>query len=286
MKDLSYLREGPGCSWFELAISSGKVNAAILKLVKHAVYERYREFDGFMAAYDAEPRRTGISISSHVLREFYEHPPSALKPLLKARRRNHALDECPCCGSPRPPETLDHFLPKEDWPEYAIFSDNLVPQCRGCAPIKGVKYFSKKDNQSLFLHPMYSPALSTLRFKIDVKMVSGKPDFSPIFSIPESVAESDLERVSLHLDSLQVRARIVGYCHEEYRHWIRLAKSKPCDIKSMLESRLSERICDPYPNNWATAFYQGILGSPHALRDLQQYIVSEPPKPSEKHRLF
>lgn len=286
MKDLSYLREGPGCSWFKVAIGSGKTNAAILELVRCAVYERYREFDGFMAVYDTEPRKTGISISGHVLREFYERPPSALKLLLQARRRDHALDECPSCGSPRPPETLDHFLPKEDWPEYAIFSDNLVPQCRGCAPIKGVKYFSKKEKQSLFLHPMYSPELSTLRFKIHVKMVGGKPNFSPVFSIPESVAESDLERVILHLDSLQVRARIVCFCREEYRHWIRLAQSKPCDIKSMLESRLSERVCDPYPNNWATAFYKGILDSPDAVRDLQQHIVSKPPKPGEKHRFF
>lgn len=284
MKDLSHLRIGAGCSWFETAISSNKENAAILALIRYAIYKRYQEFDALIDDYQLEPSKCKMSLSAHVLRGFYESPPVKLKALLKARRCDHALDACPCCGSPLAPETLDHFLPKEDWPEYAIFSDNLVPQCRGCAPIKGVKYFCEKEKQSLFLHPMYSPALSMLRFKIDVAMVEGKPIFSPVFSLPESISDDVARRIGLHLKSLQVKARIVEYCNEGYRHWIRIAQRKNCDIKSMLKSRLSEGECDPYANNWATAFFQGVLNSPETVQDLERHIVDALPKPYESYR--
>ncbi|WP_116893603.1 HNH endonuclease [Pseudomonas syringae] len=286
MKDLSYLRTGPGCSWFELAIGSAKKNTAILGFIKYAVRERYEEFDGFIEDYQTEPRKSGISLSGHVLIDFYERPPAPSKTLLEARRHDHTLDECPYCGFPRAPETLDHFLPKERWPEYSIFSDNLVPQCRDCAPIKGVKYFCEHENQSFFLHPIYSPALSTLRFKIEVTIVEGKLVFSPAFSIPESITDVDEKRISSHLKNLHIKQRIVDYCDEQYRHWIRIAQSKPCDIKSIFESRLSERECDPYPNNWATAFYQGVLKNQDAVRELQRHVVSKPLRSNGAHRII
>ncbi|KPW21036.1 hypothetical protein ACKUFS_14430 [Pseudomonas cannabina] len=286
MKDLSHLRAGPGCSWFEVAIGSAKTNTAILRSIKHAVHERYKEFEESIENYQTEPRKSGISFSGDVLKDFYEHPPTELKTLLKARRRDHTLDACPYCGFPRAPETLDHFLPKEDWPEYSIFSDNLVPQCRGCAPIKGMKCFSKNEKQSFFLHPIYSPVLSTLRFKIDVTLTKGKLTFSPAFSIPESITDDDAKRIKFHLKSLQITQRIMDYCDEQYRHWIRIAQSKPCDINSIFESRLSERECDPYPNNWATAFYQGVLKNPDAVQELQRHVVSKPLKSGEAHRFI
>jgi len=286
MKDLSHLRTGAGCAWFEVALGSGKTNTAILRFIKSAVLERYQEFDSAVADYQTEPRKSGISFSGDVLRGFYEYPPVELKALLKTRRRDHTLDTCPYCGYPRAPDTLDHFLPKEDWPEYAIFSDNLVPQCRSCAPIKGAKCFSAEENQSLYLHPMYSAALATLRFKIDVTIASGKPMFSPSFSVPDSITNEDEHRINLHLKSLKIRARIMDYCNEHYRHWIRIAQSKHCNIRSILASRLSEKECNPYPNNWATAFYQGVLANPHVVRDLQRHVVKKAATPPGVHRFI
>lgn len=286
MKDLSLMRTGAGCTWLEVAIISDKANTAILGFIKYAIYERYREFDDFIANYQTAPKKSGISFSGQVLKEFYERPPVTLRKLLKARRTAHALDVCPYCGFPLAPETLDHFLPKEDWPEYAIFSDNLVPQCRGCAPIKSARYFGLKEKQSLFLHPMYSAALSTLRFKIDVKMEELKVVFSPSFSISNNITDDEAQRVSLHLKNLQVRRRIVDYCNDQYRHWIRVAQSQACDIKAIFQSRLSERECNPYPNDWATAFYQGVLNNADAIADLEGYTHSGPSKPKEEVRFL
>ncbi|HDR6315494.1 TPA: hypothetical protein QCU53_002225 [Bacillus thuringiensis] len=38
---------------------------------------------------------------------------------------------CPLCGS-RPVDSLDHYLPKEKFPAFAISPINLIPACLGC----------------------------------------------------------------------------------------------------------------------------------------------------------
>ena len=86
-----------------------------------------------------------------ILLDYYNNPPVKLKGKL-VNRRNNSLNVCPYCGKFVRPNTLDHFMPKEDFSHYSIFQNNLVPQCRKCASIKGKKYFDSSKG-CLFIHP-------------------------------------------------------------------------------------------------------------------------------------
>jgi hypothetical protein len=143
MKHLVYMRTN-ACRWLDLAVNSKKENAGLLRYAKFALLDCYEEFDGIIENFKDYPPASRAKIIAPVLREFYGAPPKDLGEMVLVRRRKHALDECPYCGHPLAPRTLDHFLPKEDWPEYAIFSNNLVPQCSDCAPIKGQRYYCTK----------------------------------------------------------------------------------------------------------------------------------------------
>ena len=57
----------------------------------------------------------------------YDKPPIALGYIAELRK-SASPDICPMCGSPNT-GTLDHYLPKKMYPEFAIFSQNLVPAC-------------------------------------------------------------------------------------------------------------------------------------------------------------
>ena len=63
-----------------------------------------------------------------LLRNHYTHPPDSLKPFLLHLRKGTSPDVCPMCGSPKAGQ-LDHVFPKHDFPEFSIFSQNLVPAC-------------------------------------------------------------------------------------------------------------------------------------------------------------
>ena len=51
--------------------------------------------------------------------------------------------------------TLDHYLPKEQNPQFAIFSENLVPACSRCNTLKRDKIVDEGIGVRLFLHPYF-----------------------------------------------------------------------------------------------------------------------------------
>ncbi|QBE63194.1 hypothetical protein [Pseudoduganella lutea] len=283
MKYLFHMRTSK-CGWLDLAITSKKENAGLLQYAKFALLDCYKEFDGIVDKFKDRPPVSRVKLIASVLREFYGAPPKDLHEIVLMRRRKHELDECPYCGYPLKPRTLDHFLPKEDWPEYAIFSNNLVPQCSDCAPIKGQRYYCDTDKQALFLHPMYSSALSTVRFHVDVSLVGNRAIFCAKFSILEYVSVEDEQRIRLHLKSLQVKRRIEEYCDEQYQRWTRIVGARGCNVRASFERRLKEGDSDPYATNWGIAFYQGVLNNPQAVENLQKHEPYGPPRPLVKIR--
>ncbi|WP_144118307.1 hypothetical protein [Catellatospora sichuanensis] len=59
---------------------------------------------------------------------------------------------CPMCGCATV-RSLDHYLPKSVFPEYAVLSANLVPVCYNCNQTKGNKRAQLADER--FLHPYF-----------------------------------------------------------------------------------------------------------------------------------
>ena len=59
---------------------------------------------------------------------------------------------CPFCTM-RKVKTIDHFLPKSEYPSYAITPLNLVPCCRDCNMDKKISYPTDPKNQTF--HPYF-----------------------------------------------------------------------------------------------------------------------------------
>lgn len=59
---------------------------------------------------------------------------------------------CPYCNV-RIVKTVDHFLPKSEYPSYSITPINLVPSCRDCNTEKKIAYPTCSDDQTF--HPYF-----------------------------------------------------------------------------------------------------------------------------------
>lgn len=213
------------------------------------------------------------------MKDFYENPPKKLGDLLKERRHNHDLNECPFCGYPFSPNTLDHFLPKENWPEFSIFPNNLVPQCKDCAPTKGKKYFCETNQKAIFIHPIYNDLLSKVKFKISIEFneESKIPTFSLIINVPEGLSQEDKSKLSSHFKELNIKQRVSSFCLREYNSWrIKLEKNR-FDIRIALEQRINEIQASERYKDWKTSLYQAILDSDN----LMSYLRSLTPSNSE-----
>lgn len=55
--------------------------------------------------------------------------------------RDHNLTACPACGEAGRPNTLDHYLPKGEYPHFCITPHNLFPMCDACQKEKGIMSF-------------------------------------------------------------------------------------------------------------------------------------------------
>lgn len=272
------------CSLYVQAKSSTRKHQA--QWLKRSAVEAYFQqhydaFDQTVAAFNLPPSPSAKRRLDSLMREFYLRPNIELEKLLQKRRHGHGLTACPFCGNPLIPDTLDHFLPKEDWPEYSIFANNLVPQCRACAPIKSKRYFCTIHQRAIFLHPMYSAALASVRFTINVSILEGKPNFEIRFSVAKATAPIDRQRIQQHLSALKVLGRMREFCVRHWSHWRQKVKAYGIDVGALFPLTIGSRSTGDYGEDWETAFMKGVLRDSEALAALNEK-ASVPPVPVDE----
>jgi hypothetical protein len=161
---------------------------------------------------------------------------------LISKRREHALTSCPYCGNPTIPDTLDHFIPKDKLAEYSIYPNNLVPQCRSCAPIKSNKYFSQENDLVMFAHPFYSTLLDNVIIEIISSLDEGKVNFQVKFSTRTDDVQEQ-RAIILHIISLKVKERILVYCDKEIKNRIRKLKTQTSILSKFFMHDILSMIC-------------------------------------------
>ncbi|KAF7764939.1 hypothetical protein PCIT_b1045 [Pseudoalteromonas citrea] len=283
MQYLNELLEELPCSWIDLATGCRKDNVNELIDISDELSRRYSLYEGLVSNYTLDLQSTEFNDHRDLLVEYYEKSPAALNRELLNRRNEHGLYLCPFCGNPKKPDTLDHFIPKVQWPEYSIFPNNLVPQCRGCAPIKGENYYCNEESTAKFIHPIYSDLLQRFRFKITVNFDEGNN--RPIFAISLikvlDAERSENERVIFHIKHLKIQQRIIKFCQEDYRRWKKRLSKTRFDLRVALQQRLSEIPENDWGRDWKTAFIKGLLDNENAI----DYLHSLRPNPIQAPQL-
>ncbi|WP_454737249.1 HNH endonuclease [Cupriavidus necator] len=97
--------------------------------------------------------------------------------LIKRRlSQRQGLNSCPYCGLQKN-VTADHYLPKEHFPQYAVFSRNLVPSCSDCQSPAGKHHWfpgfttdetpPQRRPSGRLLHPYFDEFLRRRVLRID-----------------------------------------------------------------------------------------------------------------------
>ncbi|EXB24238.1 HNH endonuclease family protein [Acinetobacter baumannii 1437282] len=263
-------------SWWNSSthIDSKKENKGDLILLRSNLFSEYVLYERVISAYRVIPNNpTFISAEKKkLLLDYYNNPPVKLKDKLKERRNNN-LQVCPYCGSFTHPNTLDHFIPKDGFPHYAIFQNNLVPQCRRCASIKGDRYY-KPSEGCIFIHPFYCDVLSKVRFEIAMSFDS---NINSIVINAVKIRNHDfkaieIQRLKIHLESLEVKSRMKEYCLKEFKELRRKAKKYYFDLDQWIHSKIS--ILEINGTDWCTAFYESLQNCNNAKQFLNSLMPS------------
>lgn len=168
---------------------------------------------------------------------------------------------CPLCDH-RTVTTLDHVLPKKQYPSYAITPLNLVPACGDCNKIKSTK--KSTSNEDEVIHPYYDD-ISNKKYLFS-KLIENKGSPSFIFYIKESKPVEVIEkRLINHLEMLEL--------HELYTaNSARTLAGKNYRLKKLFKEggkeSVREHLEEEYysnfecnKNSWETAMYETMYKS-------------------------
>ncbi|HGM4743362.1 hypothetical protein [Stenotrophomonas maltophilia] len=185
---------------------------------------------------------------------------SVQKPVLDTLR-SRELQLCPICGEEGTPNTLDHHLPKQTYPELSITACNLVPMCDIC---QGNKLTSTVNtaNERLFLHPYFDEFVDQQVYFLDIGTPYSSPTTMTLGPHP-ALEPEQASLVSRHLGELGIAERYTRFFKDEYMRLLRLSgriRAKGLDLDEQIEM-FRENALDKSVNSWHHVFYSGAIAN-------------------------
>ncbi len=189
--------------------------------------------------------------------------------ILEELRRKHGLLFCPSCGESGKPGTLDHYLPKSEYPELSVVIANLTPMCSECQGRKGSDYINAQG-EKLFIHP-YFDAIEEPLVSVNILPPFNKPQKFDV-TVNDSIEEPLHSLVLRHIDGVDFIERFEEFCQLEYLNLLSLISDERLDDTPEKAERVLKRFLRKAEkqsvNRWEAIFYRGILDD----ADLLDYL--------------
>jgi len=172
--------------------------------------------------------------------------------------RDRTLQFCPSCGEEGTPNTLDHYLPKDAYPHFAITPANLTPMCDICQQIKGEHTLDAEDRR-IYLHPYFDEFLTAQV----LRLVIGRPFEAPEDFLLEPDLDLPNDLIALtqrHIDGLELVRRYGHFFRDSYIRLLRLAhKARASDqeVPALIET-FKEFYSGRAANVWPHIFYAAV----------------------------
>jgi hypothetical protein len=235
-------------------------------------YVTYHNAQGELAGFGPVPWSTALKPR---LAALYTDPPGALAHLAEIRRRGSAA-VCPMCGG-LGTWSLDHVLPKGRFPEFYIFSRNLVPACP-CNSLRNDDYKGPLPGQRI-LHPYYDDILE--RRLVRARFTPPFP--APRISIKICVSSGQFApAVRFHVEHTLLKTNVIDFWTgvwasllRQPRDVLRIPKKRRSLAEVTAAIRETRDAADAEsgtPNNWRSMFYTGLLRCERARRFLREHI--------------
>lgn len=248
--------------WLNDALSSDKNGTLLLSYMEGRLRSDYSEYDTIIKHYNKRPRDGIFSGHTKFLNGFYTDAPKKVNDKKINRRENFDVEQCPFCGNPVSPEILDHFLPKNIWPEFSIYPNNLVNQCDNCSSKKWQHYYCDENNVSKFIHPIYSDILVYTEFVFKIfdfdEDNPSIPNISLSIKIRKKLPKKQRRRIRLHLELLDVKNYALKHARKKYQKRVRDIIRGKFSVLNLMNIRI-EQHSKNIDNHWDVCLYKAMI---------------------------
>lgn len=215
---------------------------------------------------------------SRRIKGHYDSPPKDSLTFIPKTRYELPTLICLMCGG-FGLGTLDHYLPKDIYPEFSLFSENLVPACN-CNSLRGTAHKGTAAPQRV-IHPYFDQFIRDQLYHAKFDGDFESPRIS-IVVIDEN--HPNIQTIQFHLENVILNDSTQGWFE---KYWGQLLVRPERILKLVLPSqRLTEVTLslaltnykeaknDEYdtPNNWYSMFYSGLINDLPRVRRLAEII--------------
>jgi len=201
------------------------------------------------------------------LQKNYSSPPNSLTYIKEIRSSSPRV--CPMCGALKT-TSLDHVLPKEDYPEFSIYSKNLVPACD--CNIKRKRETINLATGARVLHPYFDGCLQKRQLSCSIIPRVNFPNADIKISYV-NLTDPLIESLKFHTEKVVLPSGLIGWLDSQWASLVQYplgiihtlphkAINDDNELRGYLTDAL-KRYDDSYetPNNWESIFVHGLLGS-------------------------
>lgn len=184
-------------------------------------------------------------------------------------RHQKYLQCCPMCGS-LGTGSVDHYLPKEEFPEFSVMAANLVPACSNCnSSVKGKTYRGVKA-QERFIHPYFDKFADEALWLTKIVPPYDAAQFvalpSPKLSRQRQQTVSfHLKNVlgtQFHLSATNLWASCPQLIRDESKKAGRLTLQ---EVMSAIQELWRRSLHSTGANSWSSSFYRGVFHDQNAM---------------------
>jgi len=241
---------------------TGKRGKRLLRLKPHLIqaYTDYLAQGGALAG--LLPRKVGAVKSADLLHCYM----TSTKPLKRLKQRLTSLvstPNCPYCGVDST-TTLDHYLPKEIFPEFAVFAHNLIPCCFACNSKRGHRDWSPGRGPSA-IHVFHEHVEESHELlKVEFSSADASVKLRALYNVVRDGSQF-ASRLAGHVSTLGLGERfslaaagVIDTLVFEIRFLLQTETAADAEATLREEwSRKSVAMCESRgANNWLAAFYR------------------------------
>ncbi len=278
MKNLTYIGGDEIARFKALVSSKNKPTKPVLLAAIASINNRLAAYEqasqnNSLALLDATP--SDLAAIADELKSCYLSSTTSLKEtkvaILKAQP-SALRGTCQFCGI-NENLTFDHYVPKEEFPEFSSMALNLMPMCGHCNLRKGVKWREMLDNKptgNRTIINLYSDDLPKLHFLIcKVAIEDDVPVATFSFHFDAGIPKEMETLIREHYKQLNLLTRFGAKSDSPIGEIVVPKHSDPMVRRNLLQDSLRESALqwrDKFGHNyWKSALYSGLADSPSYL---------------------
>lgn len=159
--------------------------------------------------------------------------------------------------------TMDHFLPKTDYPQFAVHPKNLLPSCSACNSKKSVNW--QIGNQTIFINH-YLDDIPNIQY-LFCEVIKTTKGFKVKFSVDNrnSMNINIFNLVDSHFSKLNICNRLNKYCNDEITDLIDEYlpyRNNFNAFKTHINNALVHHISSKGINHWKNILKSSLITSP------------------------